>query len=133
MSDLIRREDAKKAVEIVDFYKGTDIVPSGYASDAIDAIPAVDAVEVVRCRECVHLFTDVLCINGILDRVCYYCKAWDEIGDYYVPTREDYFCSRGKRREDGLYESLKRGLEEAIAYERGEVECRTERREEADT
>lgn len=35
----------------------------------------------------------------------------------------------GKKEEYNLYQSLKRGLEEAIAYENGEIECRTETRE----
>lgn len=46
--EYIEREAAIKAVEIVDFYKGSGIVPSGYASDAIRAIPAADVRPVVR-------------------------------------------------------------------------------------
>ena len=42
MTDYISREAAIRAVEIVDFYKGSGIVPSGYASDAIRALPAAD-------------------------------------------------------------------------------------------
>lgn len=50
MTDYISREAAIKAVEIVDFYKGSGIVPSGYASDAIRAIHAADVRPVVRGR-----------------------------------------------------------------------------------
>ena len=35
----------------------------------------------------------------------------------------------GKQKEYNLYQALKRGLEEAIAYENGEIKCRTETRE----
>lgn len=38
----------------------------------------------------------------------------------------------GKPKEYNLYQSLKRGLEEAIAHENGEVECMTETREDGD-
>ncbi len=50
MKEHIEREAAVKAVEIVDFYKGSGIVPSGYASDAIRAIPAADVREVVKAH-----------------------------------------------------------------------------------
>lgn len=84
-------------------------------------IHAVDAVEMVRCREC---------------RWCHagFCELHDDIipwGAAHTRWR-DWFCADGQRREDGLYESLKRGLEEAIAYENGEIECRTETREDGD-
>ncbi len=85
------------------------------AFEVIDKAPTVDAVPVVRCRECIFRtkLTAECTQNG---------GVWPDDG----------FCSDGKRREDGLYESLKRGLEEAIAYERGEINCRTERREDGD-
>lgn len=38
----------------------------------------------------------------------------------------------GKPKEYNLYQSLKCGLKEAIAYENGELECRTETREDGD-
>ena len=50
MTDYISRAEAIRAVEIVDFYKGSGIVPSGYASDAIRAIPAADVAPIVRGR-----------------------------------------------------------------------------------
>ena len=91
-----------------------------WAVKEIPTIPAVDAVEVVRCREC-------KCYPKDFDE-----DSWNwccGIGD---DTKPNDFCSYGQRREDGLYESLKRGLEEAIAYENGEIECRTETREDGD-
>ena len=50
MTDYIEREAAIGAVEIVDFYKGSGIVPSGYASDAIRALPAADVREVKKSK-----------------------------------------------------------------------------------
>ena len=80
---------------------------------AVEGEPTIDAVPVVRCRECIHSDDGWLC-----DSPFHGGRTFP--GDY---------CSNGQRREDGLYQSLKRGLEEAIAYERGEVECQTDRRE----
>lgn len=70
-----------------------------------------------------------------------YCSACGEPlncndhGEYYKKKmRFCPFCGARMdgRRENGLYESLKRGLEEAIAYENGEIECRTETRKDGD-
>lgn len=50
-------------------------------------------------------------------------------GREWVSEKSYRHCPWCGAKMDSLYESLKRGLEEAIAYERGEVECRTESRE----
>lgn len=87
------------------------------------AIPAMDAVEVVHGE-----WKDTG--SGQV------CSACDEFQPGYDNYR--FFCAHcgarmdGQRKEDGLYQSLKRGLEEAIAYEKGEIELRTERREDGD-
>lgn len=86
----------------------------------VQDLPAVDAVEVVRCRKCKF--------NGNFPEIplCRYMHYpnFKRSGNGY--------CSMGQRREDGLYKSLKRGLEEAIAFENGEIECRTEIRKDGD-
>lgn len=93
------------------------LIDASKTIDELSDLPAVDAVEVVRCKDCRFNTTERKCLNP------------DSI--IIVPSDDD-FCSYGKRREDGLYESLKRGLEEAIAFENGEIECRTETREDGD-
>ncbi len=87
MAEYIDREAAIKAVEIADFYKGSDIVPSGYAADAIRAIPAADVRPVVLCRDCEYAYDSVggwCCSHGI----CVDCIV-----------REDFFCVDGVKRE----------------------------------
>lgn len=48
MDECIYRDAAIKAVEKANFYRGSYIVPSGYAAAAILAIPAADVRPVVR-------------------------------------------------------------------------------------
>lgn len=122
--DLIRRGDAKAYTTQA---WATGVEPT---SKYIDMIPAVDAVPVIRCRECRYFD----CEDG--DNKCVIDADWDEESGFYsgfiAYHNPEFFCADGKRREYNLYESIKTGLEEAIAYERGEVECRTERREDGD-
>lgn len=103
-NDLIRRSDALRVL---------DNNACWWAHEAMEHIPAVDAVEVCRCGQC--KFTEMDCEDAI------YCQKMDR---FEMPP--DGYCAWGQRREDGLYESLKRGLEEAIAFENGEIECRKE-------
>lgn len=157
MAEYIEKEAAKRA-----FFKGNEFVYYGTdVHDRLDELPAVDAVEravyeqvawerdmaieqlkaigkgfgekmddvveVVRCRKCKHWETDWPPSGFDPANPRYFCSVND-----IFPTG-DWFCKDGERKEYSLYESLKRGLEEAIAYENGEIELRTEIREEGDT
>lgn len=128
--DLIRRGDVLEKTVLIQTDVPTRIAPLStevvYADD-VKNIPTVDAVEVVRCRKCKHWKTDWPPSGFDPDNPRYFCSVND-----IFPTG-DWFCKDGERREYSLYESLKRGLEEAIAYENGENELRTEIREEGDT
>ena len=123
MDDLIRREDALKEIcEVCDISQ--EIKPlceyrfEGCLYGKVYSIPAVDAVEVKHGRwEWIETS----------DEGCYFCTVCGE-HNFYEAT----YCPDCGAKMDSWYESLKRGLEEAIAYERGEVECRTERREDGD-
>lgn len=128
MSDLIRREDVTRLEQryapLSGIARNNGYDPSEWWVNLgrVLQIPAVDAVPVVRCRECIHRKKD---------------QADEQQGDTLCTLewelrKLDWYCADGQRREDGLYESLKRGLEEAIAYENGEIECRTETREDGD-
>lgn len=55
--------------------------------DRIDSAPTIDAVPVVRCKDCEHWQYDKLFNEG-------FCK-----GESREP---DFFCSRGKRKEDNV-------------------------------
>ena len=95
--------------------------------------PTIDAVPVV------HSWWEISeHNNSLIPCVGYKCH---NCGNQYAridTEKEEYnYCPNcgarmDGRREDWLYESLKRGLEEAIAYENGEIECRTETREDGD-
>ena len=111
MSDLIRRSDLR--------------IYTCAPEEQIALIPAVDAVEVR------HAIWE----RNKLGNAVFYCSECHEGVTMYPPTQLFcYHCGARMdgRREDGLYQSLKRGLEEAIAYENGEIECRTETREDGD-
>lgn len=124
MSDLIRREDVLDFLQVVPIdlgYREIDDVEA-----FIKSLPAVDAVEVVRCRDCKYYDCADIHDAG-------YDEDWSECTAYNIgDIHPDDYCAWGQRREDGLYQSLKRGLEEAIAYENGEIKCRTETREGGD-
>lgn len=139
-NDLIRRGDALTQFQkqYIDTQEGTDHVAIRInigvtkCIHAMQDIPAVDAVEVKHARWIPHPDKEVR------DYDCCTCRRakihfCSRCG--FCPTYTTPYCPMcgsdmmSQRREDGLYESLKRGLEEAIAYEKGGIECRTETRE----
>ena len=103
------------------------------ASGRVKFAPTVDAVPVV------HSWWEISeHNNSLIPCVGYRCH---NCGSKYArldTEKEEYnYCPRcgarmDGRREDSLYQSLKKGLEEAIAYENGEVELRTEHRKDSD-
>ena len=61
------------------------------ASGRVKFAPTIDAVPVVRCRECVY-YNTTGCSDGF---------GWCEDSVVNTGTHDDFFCARGKRREDG--------------------------------
>lgn len=86
MADYIRREDAlAKAERDSNFCL---VVPF----DALERIPVADVAPVVRCKGCAN--------SRVTESGIRYCKA--PLGMYgAVPVEDDYFCSNGKRQDDG--------------------------------
>ena len=62
----------------------------GYATSFIDSAPTVDAVEVVRCKDCIRRYDTDEC------PMCFLSE-----GQYYEFTRDDGFCDRGERKDNG--------------------------------
>lgn len=52
--------------------------------------PTVDAVEVVRCKDCIRRYDTDEC------PMCFLSE-----GQYYEFTRDDGFCDRGERKDNG--------------------------------
>lgn len=91
------------------------------------SIPTVDAVEVIHSRWVEETDPE----DSSKSVYCAECKRSfgdNPIGFVGWVKANLRHCPKCGARMDGLYEFLKRGLEEAIAYENGEIECRTETR-----
>ena len=58
--------------------------------DLINNQPTVDAVEVTRCKDCIRRYDTDEC------PMCFLSK-----GQYYEFTRDDGFCDRGERKDNG--------------------------------
>ena len=58
--------------------------------DLINNQPTVDAVEVVRCKDCIRRYDTDEC------PMCFLSE-----GQYYEFTRDDGFCDRGERKDNG--------------------------------
>lgn len=56
----------------------------------VDEAPTVDAVEVVRCKDCIRRYDTDEC------PMCFLSE-----GQYYEFTRDDGFCDRGERKDNG--------------------------------
>ena len=67
-------------------YGNADVV----FADDIENAPTVDAVEVVRCRDCIGRYDTDEC------PMCFLSE-----GQYYEFTRDDGFCDRGERKDNG--------------------------------
>ena len=87
MSDYIRKEDAKDALQEKVFHNLTDEFYG--AMQVIDELPSADVVPVVRCRDC---------------RKCIYDSLFDQLWCNMTPVtrrvKPDDFCSYGERREE---------------------------------
>lgn len=104
-----------------------------YETKAIDSVSTVDAVSVV------HSWWEISeHNNSLIPCVGYKCHNCGSTYARIDTQKKEYnYCPNcgahmDGRRENSLHQSLKKGLEEAIAYENGEVELRTERREDSD-
>ena len=58
--------------------------------DLINNQPTVDAVEVVRCKDCIRRYDTDEC------PMCFLSE-----GQYYEFTRDDGFCDRGEKKDNG--------------------------------
>ena len=56
----------------------------------VEEMPTVDAVEVVRCKDCIRRYDTDEC------PMCFLSE-----GQYYEFTRDDGFCDRGEREDNG--------------------------------
>ena len=56
----------------------------------VEEMPTVDAVEVVRCKDCIRRYDTDEC------PMCFLSE-----GQYYEFTRDDGFCDRGERKNNG--------------------------------
>ena len=56
----------------------------------VEEMPTVDAVEVVRCKDCIRRYDTDEC------PMCFLSE-----GQYYEFTRDDGFCDRGAREDNG--------------------------------
>ena len=103
------------------------------AFEVINKAPTIDAVPVV------HSWWEISeHNNSLIPCVGYKChNCGSKYARINTEKKEYNYCPwcgarMDGRREDSLYQSLKKGLEEAIAYENGEVELRTEHRKDSD-
>ena len=83
MAELIDREALKEALLERGFY--TIIV-----KHALEKAPTVDAVPVTRCKDCIRRYDTDEC------PMCFLSE-----GQYYEFTRDDGFCDRGERKDNG--------------------------------
>ena len=88
MDDLIRREDALNALNLVDapFLPMNTNEHIAYVY-ALKNLPSVDAVEVLRCKDCKHWKHGNIRPN--------YCEVFE-----WNNEKSD-FCSFGERKTDG--------------------------------
>lgn len=56
----------------------------------LESEPIIDAVEVVRCKDCIRRYDTDEC------PMCFLSE-----GQYYEFTRDDGFCDRGERKDNG--------------------------------
>ena len=56
----------------------------------VEEMPTVDAVEVVHCKDCIRRYDTDEC------PMCFLSE-----GQYYEFTRDDGFCDRGERKDNG--------------------------------
>ena len=103
MNDLIWREDALNAINLVDapFLPMNTNEHIAYVY-AIKNLPSVDAVEVVRCNKCIHWDEDTVRRNS--NDVTWWneavCRKYsDDIWEAWKDA--DWFCADGERRNDG--------------------------------
>lgn len=81
----------KRLIDANDVYSLSD--KNGYVSlhvTDIDSIPRVDAVKVIRCKDCIRRYDTDEC------PMCFLSE-----GQYYEFTRNDGFCDRGEREDNG--------------------------------
>ena len=93
MANEKRLIDANRALEIV--YEQGIAHPyayslTNYATLILREAPTVDAVEVVRCKDCIRRYDTDECPMCFLSG-----------GQYYEFTRDDGFCDRGEREDNG--------------------------------
>lgn len=80
MADYIDREELLKEFEL---YGNQSPVALSFIDETKDA-PSVDAVEVVRCKDCIN-----------------YGMKCCQKDKYFVSVKEDDFCSRGVKKNEG--------------------------------
>ena len=81
----------KRLIDANDVYSLSD--KNAYVSlhvTDIDSIPRVDAVKVIRCKDCIRRYDTDEC------PMCFLSE-----GQYYEFTRNDGFCDRGEREDNG--------------------------------
>ena len=85
--------DANRALEIVHeqgIAHPNAYYLTNYAMLVLQEAPTVDAVEVVRCKDCIRRYDTDEC------PMCFLSE-----GQYYEFTRDDGFCDRGERKDNG--------------------------------
>ena len=90
---MARFIDADRALEIV--YEHGIAHPNvyyltNYAMAILQEAPTVDVVPVVRCKDCIRRYDTDECPMCFLNG-----------GQYYEFTRDDGFCDRGERKDNG--------------------------------
>ena len=90
---MARFIDADRALEIV--YEQGIAHPNvyyltNYAMAILQEAPTVDAAEVTRCKDCIRRYDTDEC------PMCFLSE-----GQYHEFTRDDGFCDRGERKDNG--------------------------------
>ena len=93
MANEKRLIDANRALEIVHergIAHPNAYYLTNYATLILQEAPTVDAVPVVRCKDCIRRYDTDECPMCFLSG-----------GKYYEYTRDDGFCDRGERKDNG--------------------------------
>ena len=83
MGDLIHRDNIKQQLLERCFYPAI-------VKGVLESAPTADAVPVVRCKDCIRRYDTDEC------PMCFLSE-----GQYYEFTRDDGFCDRGERKDNG--------------------------------
>lgn len=94
MSDLIRRQDAIKAVESLPNCDNgfSDTYDKACFIGLLEEIPATNAVPIVPCKDC-KWWKSIFSWNGNEHKVC--VKEPTE-----PPRKAEFFCAYGERRSE---------------------------------